>query len=298
MQGVGQNAAAFISGFIDGVTGQPEGAFSKLPDTIAIHGYSLEHTAEDFHQNTQSRKSWLWRINELQQRCNRGGYAPELAVTEWGMLNGTYTFGGIQYTFSETQQAILYMRRALMDGTAKTASANKYWRYSLYFHHPWDEEAYPWFSGTSTSRSIRKVGRILHGSGSGEPGLGTLGSSGWIAAATDANYSDVVPYSQTGEATIRCGWINGNGEKWAAAWRYDQDSAGPDNYSPAMRYIEVPDTEADPGNARAYWFTSLDSYAGASFTAGSIVSASDIGSVTRYEVPNVDENPVFLRFGQ
>jgi hypothetical protein len=77
-----------------------------------------------------------------------------------------------------------------------------------------------------------------------------------------------------------------------------QDSAGPDDYSPAMRYIEVPDNEADPGNARAYWFTSLDSYAGASFTAGSIVSASDIGSVTRYEVPNVDENPVFLRFGQ
>jgi len=55
-----------------------------------------------------------------------------------------------------------------------------------------------------------------------------------------------------------------------------QDSAGPDDYSPAMRYIEVPDNEADPGNARAYWFTNLDSYANATLTAGNIVSCSDI----------------------
>ena len=116
-----------------------------------------------------------------------------------------------------------------------------------------------------------------------------------ISCATAAGYSDD---PVDGEETMRCGWINADGEKWGAIWRFDKDTAGFNEYNGAMRYFEVPDSEEDPGDARWYHFTNLSSYANTSFAAGDIVDASHVGSVYRYAVPNVDENPVFLRFGQ
>lgn len=290
----GKYAAAFISGFIDGVTGESDGSLSKLPDTIAIHGYPLEFPPEDKHEDpaTLGRKTWLWRMEELQRRCNRGGYHPNLAVTEYGVIKGA-TLG---VTFSERAQAIHYMRRCLMDATIPNATGGNCWRFTLHYQHPSGHPLYGMFNDTSpfACRSIRKVARNLLSGSSDRPGLGTSGSKAWIRAATDGDYSNY----ESGEETLRCGWVKSGGEKWGAVWVFDKNTKGFSEYTGETRYFEVPISEADPGYARSYRFTDLDSYDDVDFSAGSIVAASAVGSVTRYQVSDADENPVFLRFGQ
>ncbi|HQP99920.1 MAG TPA: DNRLRE domain-containing protein [bacterium] len=286
LAGIGRFSRAFVCGFIDGVTAASSA--SHLPETIAIHGYTLTCGPEDY-RDTGVRMNWNWRIDHLEDCCTRGSYEPDMAITEYGMqCGGAYT---------EQKQAIWYMRRALIDGTVQSVVNDWTWRYSLYFHHPWDTVGiYPWYSDSTTSRVIRKVGRTLHGESSGEPGLGSLGSGVWIQCATDPNFTDA---EEDGEETMRCGWTSASNEKWGAVWRFDQnDTSGWWECDGDTRYFDVPLSEADPGNARAYRFTGTSSYSTTTFSAGDLLSAEEVGSVTRYTVPDTDENPVFLRFGQ
>ncbi len=293
--GIGKYDRAFYCGFIDTVRSESGGSLHRLPEVISIHG-SMYCPPEDLHQTNGSRKTWLQRIDDIFDTCNRGGYRPDFSITEYAFLKNE--------DFTETSQAIFYLRRVLMDATMLTEIERRPWHSSIYFSHPYSSwcPALCMYQSDDVERKICKVAELLFKGGSGKPGLNLAGYSCWIPAGfeEEENYEryeqDVLGYWNLEDGTIRCGWINANGEKWGAIWRFD---------SHTDEYEVFPNSENRnfyaPGNtsylnANIYQFNFSSSPVTLDYQTQVPGNYDSNKGKTIYIIPNVNVNPMIIRF--
>ena len=110
---------------------------------------------------------------------------------------------------------------------------------------------------------------------------------------------------------MRCGWVSPSGEHWGAIWMYKNyiDFNQSEFFEPTQQSMtfEFDEDDFDPPSgydvvdmkAQAYRFADLDSYADVALpTVGTPIPGSLSGGVMSYTIPNVDHNPIFLRFHQ
>ena len=292
--GVGQFAGAFIAGFIDGTTEESGGSLGKLPDYIGIHGYTDPYPAEGIHstEDNVNRREWLEQLDYLSDRCSRGGYSPDFAVTESGFL------------YSATQaesQPVYYLRRCLMDATNRAGSSGPPYLHSFYFHHPksplWAGGLGAMHDTSGNSRAIRKAARILQATATAQnpyPELGHQGTEIWIPAKTDRTGGD------EGENIMTCGWETESGQKWGAIWRYANRNDGYWTVEEDNKDFVVEGEDLRPLKAYRYQFSGLSSYSTVSFQllSGTGIDGDYSGGNTTYSIPGVTQNPTFLRFAE
>ena len=311
----GQGSRGFLNGMFQYVLEQPGATAASLPDVLAINGYPGEAPPEYLHGGRGTRE-WINRMDTLNTICAPYGYHPRYAVMEYGFSPSPASVYGATGA-NEMTQAVYYLRYALLNATMKT-SRGDIWDYVMYWvHHyngqtSWDTG---WFRSPShlpdAARAIRKVGQILHAPPEGEPpGLG-IGDHHqiWIPDWSVRNEENPA----IGDNLMQCGWMDAQGEKWGALWRYKNN---------VEYYYEAPARAArfsargeNPGPAKLYKFIFQPEY-GYDHTYWVELPLAPINGVSdpndpqtvSYELPAtmshpsygpidvVDENPVFLRF--
>ncbi|MFH1744234.1 MAG: DNRLRE domain-containing protein [bacterium] len=285
---IGDSGRAFLCGFIDGVTeaaiSDATGTYDYLPDTIAIHAWPNQWSPEDWEDNEGDQKgSWLHRLASLVRCCTERGCFPAFAITEYGYSPTDGNDWAPSTGASETAQAVYFLRRCLLNGTIRVPGVN--WKYSLYQHHPrtpadvgfHDTDDYP-----GASRAIRYVAREIF-----SPTAARLLPNGkiWCPLQTKDEANDI--YTAWG------GWKEEGGDYWGAIWRFKhlEDYVEPTG---AARYFVV-DGNYEDHDAQRYRFTISDGAASYGLV-GNVIEGDYSNGKTTWSIPDVDENPTFIRF--
>ncbi|HPA47939.1 MAG TPA: hypothetical protein PK395_19395, partial [bacterium] len=294
---IGAGARAFLCGFIDKATDEAltdlQGAYDYLPDTLAIHGYIVNHYSPEDHVTTAVPEwggpysEWKYRMACLVESCTARGWLPNIAVTEYGYSPTSGNDWAPLSGASQTSQAVYYMRSCLLNATVCVPGIN--WKYSLYFHHPMDSadvgfhdsvpDVYP-----GADRAIRYVAREIGCATGNSPGL-CAESTIWSPLET----------REEGDSTYSawCGWKRSDGSLFGAIWQYQHSW----NYFQATPELldYVVDGEYDQYYANRYRFT-ISSGTASYQPVGTPIQGVYADGKTTWSIPQVDENPTFLLF--
>ncbi|HOJ60141.1 MAG TPA: DNRLRE domain-containing protein, partial [bacterium] len=293
------NASNFIGGFIDAVISVNR---EKLPDAIAIHGYTGTKPPE-YTVNESGVQEWPNRIKKLYDLCTAKGYIPNFVVTEYGFSPTNNGFGPITGA-SEISQAVYYLRSCLINSTVQPYNGIGWHISSYFFHHMTDSannhgfhnidnvdpiEYPPYYFGSG--RAIKGISRGLFNPSASVPlKLRDPYTKVWVPLVT--------AWNDTNKGTAYCGWETNTGTKWGAIWRYDREDAYKDFIPPhpSLTFL-APQSAGVSKVTNRYQF---------SISAGSaslsLISSTDIAGGTPsngkipFDIPGVDENPIILEF--
>ena len=168
------------------------------------------------------------------------------------------------------------------------------WKYSLYFHHPDSDVDVGFLSlvnGTLYSRAIRDVAskNMDVDASNTNPHLGDEKSRIWIPLANYRNISN--------DNYVYCGWIDANGQKWGAIWRYENSY---NYYTPTSgegRDFIVKDGDFRNWSLNLYRFTITAGSASFDPQTSSVTSNySSTENTTTFTISGITENPTFIKF--
>ena len=208
-----------------------------------------------------------------------------------------------------------------MESTAISDDGARFLHKSIYYHHYWSDvpqhsmtHCFAYYDDPEPPdvlfRPIRKVARTLFASsptiGDASPALGAPNTKIWLPIQT----TDFTSGDYSNEArTMWCGWDTQDaaGKKWGAIWRYKNNllmgTTTPTEYwydaTPSTQVFEV-EEDLDDWYAYFYKFSDLDDYDETVFEATGDDPVQGVHNAgtgkTTFSIPNVDENPTFIRF--
>ncbi len=314
------NAGNFIKGYIAAVieaaTLDQVEPHNYLPDAISIHGYSMAYSPEYFVNTTGGDydayvTEWFDRLGELYDICSINGYVPKFAMTEYGFSPYEHARNPFAPSgASEISHAVYYLRSCLINATVREATGvgwkninyishpggiidDGQWIQDYGFHNPPDAgEGYPFGS----DRAIKFVARNLFDDNVTSPTpelkLQDSDTTVWLPVQR-GEYNQ-----QDDEGHAWCGWETQDGanrQKWGAIWRYRRDN---DNYyeSPSneSRDFEVPGNS--PLTVSNLYRMDIDDGTAPIIIVSGTVSKTYSGGITKFSIPNVNENPVIIKF--
>lgn len=118
----------------------------------------------------------------------------------------------------------------------------------------------------------------------------------WLPLERDPNgpkLDDIEPV----EGYAWCGWETPNGQKWGAIWRYKYHESNYLTFLGQSRNFIAPDTFSSlTVSAGVLYRFSLSSGSAYLNTVSGSVTKTVSGGKVRFSIPNVTENPIFIKF--
>jgi len=222
-----------------------------------------------------------------------------LALGTRASYNGNYENPYAPLEASEITQAVYFLRKVLMTATMSPANGIG-WKYDFGYQHgpagnppvlsgSWLDLGLFDYANPSISRDARSIPQVLF-SPNHASGVKLAQDSNKIWAPLKTKIIEEV------DSHAWCGWDNGN--LWGAIWRYKEGNNYYEITTGANRYFEAPKNLS--GRTATLYQFDFSQNPPPFQSVGTLYIDPDwyesSTGITTIEVPNVEENPIIIKF--